>query len=76
MKYFKDLTSGEVFAYDENDETQIPFMQAKIEAGLTDITESWTPPEFVILEPVKPSIQDLQAQLALIQAQIALLLNE
>ncbi len=43
MKYFKNNDSGEVFAFDETDSTQLPYMQAKIEEGFEDITETWTP---------------------------------
>jgi len=65
MKYYKNETTGEVFGFDETDSTQLPYMQEKIDAGYTDITESYPPPP----EPAPlPTIVSMrQARLALFQ---------
>jgi hypothetical protein len=56
MKYYKNESTGEVFGFDETDETQLPFMQEKIDAGLLDITDNWPlPPEVVLEEVVDPA---------------------
>jgi hypothetical protein len=51
MRYFKNLLSGEVFGYDE--EEQEPFIQSCIDDPVTweDVTGSWPP------APVPPTIE-------------------
>ena len=65
MKYYKDIQTNEVFGFDESDETQLPFMQAKIDAGLEDITGLWPlpPPP----QPIPTEVSMRQARLALFQ---------
>jgi len=66
MKYFKDNNTGEVFGFEETDNTQLPYMQAKIDAGLEEITGSWPLPESEpepqpVAEPTKAELlQQLQ----------------
>ena len=64
MKYYKNETTGEVFGYDETDETQLPFMQVAIDKGYTDVTDSW-PPAPVLVTPTSVTMR--QARLALFQ---------
>lgn len=45
MKYFQDPQTKQVAGFDENEPSQVPFMQQKIDAGWTDITGSWPPTE-------------------------------
>lgn len=47
MRYFRD-PDGQVYAYDEQDETQHPYMLEAVKAGWADISETWTPPQPVI----------------------------
>lgn len=61
MKYYKNEVSNEVFGYDELDETQLPYMQKAIDAGYTDITDSWPP----ILLPQAPNVTAVQIRLQL-----------
>jgi hypothetical protein len=42
MVYYKD-TAGQVYGYDENEPTQLPLIQAAIDAGWQDITGAWPP---------------------------------
>lgn len=42
MKYFKDK-SGDVWGFDETDETQLPAMQKAKDAGWDDVTDVWPP---------------------------------
>lgn len=44
MIYLKNIQTGEVFGYDESDDTQLPYMQEKINAGYEDVTGNWPPP--------------------------------
>jgi hypothetical protein len=74
FKYFKDI-NDKIFAFDIDDETQLPYMQIKIDEGCEDITDTWVPPQPVIAEQPKPTIESLQAQLISIQEQINLLTN-
>jgi len=74
FKYFKN-SNDEVYAFDIDDETQLPYMQAKIDEGYKDITALWTPPEPIVVEEVKPTLESLQAQLLIIQEQITSLTN-
>lgn len=56
MKYYKNRESGEVFGFDESDETQLPFMQEKIDAGYEDITDNWPlppDPEPEVIDPAE-----------------------
>ena len=41
MKYFQNPQTQEVFAYDETDPTQVPYIEAAIKAGWKDITGNW-----------------------------------
>lgn len=43
MKYFQNPQTKEVAGFDETVPSQLPYMQAKIDAGWTDITGSWPP---------------------------------
>lgn len=43
MRYFQN-PEGQVHAYDEQDETQHPYMLEAVKAGWPDITETWQPP--------------------------------
>jgi hypothetical protein len=43
MKYFQDPNTKQVAGFDENEPSQIPYMQQKIEQGWVDITGSWPP---------------------------------
>jgi len=72
FKYFKNEQSGEIFAFDIDDETQLPFMQAKVDEGLTDFTTSWTPPPEPpsIFEMPLPSKDQLIAELQALTAKI------
>lgn len=63
MKYYKDQNTNEVFGFDENDETQLPYMQQKVDAGCVDITGSWPPPT-PTEEPVIDPIQKLKTFLS------------
>jgi len=75
MKYFKNTTTGEVFGYDETDPTQIPHMEARLaNEPHEDVTSSWPPPEEEYVPP-KPSLAELQAQLAALSEQIQALAN-
>jgi hypothetical protein len=74
FKYFKN-SNEEVYAFDIDDETQLPYMQARINEGFIDITDSWTPPEPVVFEKAKPTLESLQAQLLTLQEQITSLTN-
>jgi hypothetical protein len=62
FKYYKDA-KGEVFAYDIDDETQLPYMQEKIDQGCTDITDTWTPQPPTVFEDPKPTKEELLAQI-------------
>lgn len=62
MKYYKNEVSNEVFGYDELDETQLPYMQKAIDAGYTDITDSWPPAP---LPPPVPNVTAVQIRLQL-----------
>lgn len=75
MKYFKNQVTEEVFGYDETDETQLPYMQVAIDANYLDITGNYPPPPPPYVEPPKPTLTDLQNQLAILQAQIQELAN-
>lgn len=43
MKYFQNPQTQEVAGFDETIPSQLPYMQAKIDAGWTDVTGSWPP---------------------------------
>jgi len=73
MRYFKN-PNGDVYAYDETISHQLPYMQTAINNGWEDITSTWTPPP-PPPPPAPPTISDLQAQLATIQAQLTALAN-
>ena len=47
MIYYKDLTTNEVYGYDETEESQLPYIQQAIDNGWENITGSYpypTPP--------------------------------
>lgn len=50
MKYFKNEQTEEVFGYYETDETQLPYIEAAVNAAWVDVTNSWPPP------PATPTI--------------------
>jgi hypothetical protein len=55
MKYFQDPITNQVAGFDPNEPLQLPYMQAKIDAGWTDITGSWPP---------GPTLQQTQDQIS------------
>jgi hypothetical protein len=55
MKYYKNESTGEVFGFDETDETQLPYMQKAIDDGYVNITGSYPPP------PSPPTAEDNKA---------------
>lgn len=59
MRYFKNKETLEVFAFDETDETQLPYMQQKIDDGLEDITPEW---EQYIASQKYQEIQEIQEE--------------
>ena len=63
MKYFKDVQTNEVFGFDEADESQLPYMQAKIDAGLQDITNEWPLPAPEPIAPPAPTKEQLLAEI-------------
>jgi len=76
MLYFRNTRTGEVYAYDETDPTQIPYMDARLaEEDHEDISNSW-PPAPVEYTPPEPNLNDLHAQLAVLQSQLAALANK
>lgn len=74
MRYFRDNNTEEVFGFDETDETQLPYMQVKIDAGLEEITGSWPPaydtPVADKVIQTQPTKEELLAKLLEIQAQL------
>ena len=42
-RYFKDVKTSEVLAYDSADSSQIPYMDSAIARGCIEITGSWPP---------------------------------
>jgi hypothetical protein len=76
FKYFRS-PSGDVYAYDIDDETQIPYMNQAVDSTWVDITDSWPPETIPTLAPVevKPTIEDLHEQLLKLQEQIKDLSN-
>ena len=63
MKYYKNTQTNEVFGFDETEPTQLPYMQAKIDAGYEDISDSWPPVQVVAEEaPVQITKEELLAQ--------------
>ena len=68
MEYFKSST-GEVYAYDP--ETQQELIDEAIANGWENVTGSWPPPQIQPApEKLKPTVSELQAQLAAIQEQL------
>ena len=43
MVYYKDPQTGVVFGYDNSEESQLPYIQAAIDAGWEDVTANWPP---------------------------------
>lgn len=70
MKYYRDIETGEVFGYDETDETQLPYMQEKIDAGYEDVSDVWPPEPEPIEPPAAPTKEELLAQLQELTAKI------
>ena len=56
MVYYKDLTTSEVYGYDEIDSLQLPYIQQAIDSGWEDITGSYP------LPPPTPTYQELRAR--------------
>jgi hypothetical protein len=42
--FFKNPSSGEVHAYDQEDETQLPYIQKAQDENWEDMTGNWPPP--------------------------------
>lgn len=57
MRYFKN-PKDEVHGYDETYEKDLPYIEAAIEAGWEDVTDSWPP---LATEQVAPSYAELRA---------------
>ena len=55
MVYYKDLTTSEVYGYDEIDSLQLPYIQQAIDNGWEDITGSYP------LPPPDPTYKELRA---------------
>ena len=43
MKYFKNIETNEVFAYDETYANDLPYINQAIKNGWVDISDSWPP---------------------------------
>jgi len=43
MRYFQDPITNQVAGFDPTEPSQLPYMQAKIDAGWTEITGAWPP---------------------------------
>ena len=69
FKYFKN-PANEVYAYDIDDETQLPYMQEAIDYGWEDITDSWPPAPTPTRVNIQPTVQELKDKLALLQKQL------
>ena len=44
MVYYKDLTTNEVYGYDETEPSQLPYIQQAIDSGWENITGNWPVP--------------------------------
>jgi hypothetical protein len=44
MVYYKDLTTNEVYGYDETEESQLPYIQKAINNGWEDVSSSYPLP--------------------------------
>lgn len=63
MRYFKKTDTSDVFGYDEQERSQLPYIQAAIDADWEEITGAWPLPE-PESEPVpEPTKEELLAQL-------------
>ncbi|MBA0014152.1 MAG: hypothetical protein H0Z53_00800 [Nitrosospira sp.] len=54
MIYYKDLTTNEVYGYDETEESQLPYIQQSIDNGWENVTGSYPPP------PLPPTAEQNQ----------------
>jgi hypothetical protein len=71
MKYYKNTQTNEVFAFDETDATQLPYMQEKIDAGYQDVSDSWPPVQTHIEpEPIQVTKEELLAQIQILTDKI------
>ncbi len=60
MLYYKDLTDDVVYAYDETEASQLPYIQQAIGNGWEDITGNWPlPPEPTSAEENKAKASQL-----------------
>ncbi len=60
MLYYKDPVSDEVYGYDPEEESQLPYIQQAIENGWENITGNWPlPPEPPTAEQNKATASDL-----------------
>lgn len=55
MRYFK-TENNQIFAYDESDDSQHPYMQDAIDKGYEEVTATWTPPE-----PLPPTPEQIKS---------------
>lgn len=75
MIYYKDLTDLQIYAYDETDSTQEPYIQQAIANGWKSITneelkEIQDEYEANLPKTLEPTASELMQQLQILQAQV------
>ena len=79
MIYYKDLTDLQIYAYDETDDTQEPYIQQAIDNGWKSITEKELKKiqdeyEVSLPKTLEPTASELMQQLQILQAKIETLI--
>ena len=75
MIYYKDLTDLQIYAYDETDDTQEPYIQQAIDNGWESVTEKELKKiqdayEASLPKTLEPTASELMQQLQILQAKI------
>ena len=75
MIYYKDLIDAQIYAYDETDDTQEPYIQQAIANGWKSITneelkEIQDDYEASLPKTLEPTASELMEQLQILQAKI------
>jgi len=76
MKYYKNEETNLVYGYEESNPIEMEAIQKLIDAGYTDVTDSWPPAPEPIPEPTPPTKNELLAELELLTAKIKALSND